>query len=385
MAEDRIAIERIRLKDLLAFIDSRGRQGEPGPLIPISRIRAEAFIRIPYASPNEVVLLVGYLKNRCIGYHGLFPGLLLREDGRTARIYWMSTVYVADAFRGRGIAKTFVDSIISLGEDLVAAGVTPVAEKMLKSCGFQNIGEVPYFQLRLERLLLPDFSDRIESFPEPVIEEANGTERYGELKRQCYRMWIDGMPRLPETVSCRRVSKITDSERKDFSGSPCFYRSIDVVNWMLRYPWVCSRDTLGRKDSDGAAHYYFTEQREIFKYFAFEFYGKGAKNPSGYLVLSVSGTGRATTIKILDHATGSAAAGLQAILITLTVARDYLADRVDIPAGLIDAFPHRNSAGFLMKARTRPYYAHPADADSPLAKSIGRLRFQYFDGDTPFT
>ncbi|RJQ58120.1 MAG: hypothetical protein C4530_11275 [Desulfobacteraceae bacterium] len=385
MAEDRIAIERIRLKDLLPFIDSRERQGEPGPLIPISRIRAEAFTRNPYASPDEVVLLVGFLKNRCIGYHGLLPGLLLRENGRTARVYWMSTVYVADTFRGRGIAKSFVDSIISLGEDLVATGVTPEAEKMLKSSGFQDIGEVPYVQLRLERLLLPDFSDRIESFPEPVTEEANGTERYRELKRQCYRMWIDGMPPLPETVSSRMVSKITASEGKDFRGGPCFYRSIDVVNWMLSNPWVSSRDPLGRKDSDGTAHYYFTEQREIFKYFAFEFYGKGAKNPSGHLVLSVSGTGRATTVKILDHATGTASAGLQAIFTALTVARDYLADRVDIPTGLIDAFPHRNSAGFLMKAQTRPYFAHPADADSPLAKSIGRLRFQYFDGDTPFT
>jgi len=74
-----IRIEHIKIKDLVTFAEGVIAASSEGQFVPISMQRAVAHAHNPYASKDDVALLVAINSHEeVVGYFGILP-LILRE------------------------------------------------------------------------------------------------------------------------------------------------------------------------------------------------------------------------------------------------------------------------------------------------------------------
>ena len=273
-------------------------------LAPISLVRALSQSRNPRGEPDDTALLVAMCDQSCVGYHGLLPGLLKNNDN-TSKVSWLVTFYLDPGHRGKGYGKRLVSEIQNENIDLVTTGITRGAEGVYRSAGFKQLGELPYYQLRLERLRF------LKRFSYPADSETAVLAIFNPLKRLG-----DWSYRLTKSIAYRVAFQKLKSNKKPFKSKPVhqlakeltaiverqslpvsFYCNIDRINWMLRHPWVVSRGE-AKKD---VTNYYFSIVRDQFKFVPFEIYTTDGKTSIGYVVLSLSSKKNKTTVKILNY------------------------------------------------------------------------------------
>ncbi|UCF95239.1 MAG: hypothetical protein JSW39_14165 [Desulfobacterales bacterium] len=105
----------------------------------------------------------------------------------------------------------------------------------------------------------------------------------------------------------------------------------------------------------------------------------------GFLVLSISRNKSKTVVKILDFYFRNPADCKIAGFLALRYAHDFLADRIEFPVALEFFFKSHPLLSWLIKKQERLYLFHPHCQDSPLARSVGDIDFNYCDADTAFT
>ena len=357
-------IEEIKLNDLDNF--ARPFIERPGPedILPISNQRVLAHIHNPHARPDDIVLLVAFKGNTCIGYHGLLPGLL-RHDDRLSRVFWATTFYVSEDHRGQGIGKLLVAKIKALKVDFVVTGMTRAAEKTYLQSGLKPLGPTVYFQLQLKKSARHPFIHRI-------------------LKSVMYHRWRQSQIGDLQPFQYNRVDVI-NSELKTSKAAagdaPAFYRDIQMVNWMLKYPWVLSSDA----GEIPKTNYHFAWVRDVFEHIALEIYTKRDNDLKGFVVLSVSVKKGKTILKILDYYVRDLR-DLRIIFgASLKLAARHLADRIDIPAEFQNCFNDKYLQLYLVKKKKRAYVYYPESKTSPLSACIDQVALNYCDGDTAFT
>jgi GNAT superfamily N-acetyltransferase len=360
----KIRIEEIKLKNLDSFARPFFERSGPDDILPISSQRVLAHTHNPCARPDDIVLLVAFNGNDCIGYHGLLPGLL-KHDNNVSRVFWATTFYVSEVHRGQGIGKLLVEKIKSLNVDFVGAGPNRASEKTYLRSGLKTLGPVVFYQLRLEKVI------RFKLF-------------YPMVKALLYRYWLSRQPDDFQEFNFKQVDQINNELKRNKMISypaPAFHRDIEMVNWMLKYPWVLSRDTAEvRKEN-----YHFARVQDIFKYIALEIYSQQDNTLKGFLVLSVSHKKGKTIIKILDYYLKDLS-DLKIIFgLSLKLAAHHLADRIDIPSEFQNYFQNKFLHKHLLKKKKRSYVYHPESTTSPLSSSADRIALNYCDGDTAFT
>ena len=276
----KIRIKEIKLKDLKDFADPFFNRSAAENILPISPQRVLAHTHNPCARPNDIVLLMAFIGDACIGYHGLLPGLL-KLDNNVSRVFWATTFYVSEAHRGQGIGKLLIDKIKTLNVDFAVTGMTRMAEKTYLHSGLKTLGPIVFYQLCIKKGAGFKFFSRI-------------------LKSFLYRRWLHRHVWEFQEFRYNRIDQI-NRELKSIEASarngPAFYRDIDWINWMLKYPWVLSRDTAEVTKEN----YHFARVRDIFKYIALEIYSKRDNAFKGFVVLSVSRKKDNTVLKILDY------------------------------------------------------------------------------------
>jgi GNAT superfamily N-acetyltransferase len=360
----KIRIEEIKLKSLDSFARPFFERSGPDDILPISSQRVLAHTHNPCARPDDIVLLVAFIGNDCIGYHGLLPGLL-KHDNNVSRVFWATTFYVSEAHRGQGIGKLLIEKIKSLNVDFVGAGPNRASEKTYLRSGLKTLGPIVFYQLQIKKGAGFKFFHRI-------------------LKSFLYRRWLHSQVGNFQEFRYNRVDQI-NRELKSIKASardaPAFYRDIEMVNWMLKYPWVLSRDTVEvRKEN-----YHFSRVCDIFKYIALEIYSQRDNALKGFLVLSVSHKKGKTTIKILDYYLKDLSDLKIISSLSLKLAAHHLADRIDIPSEFQNYFQNKFLHKHLLKKKKRSYVYHPESTTSPLSSSADRIMLNYCDGDTAFT
>ena len=149
MKHDQLEILKIRLKHLYQFARSSLIDPTYEVVAPISLLRAKSQAKNPQGEPDDIALLVAINKNRCVGYHGLLPGLLKNKD-HVSKIYWLVTFYLDAGFRRQGYGRQLVTEIQNTNVDLVTTGITAAAAGVYRSAGFRQLGELSYCQLRPE-------------------------------------------------------------------------------------------------------------------------------------------------------------------------------------------------------------------------------------------
>lgn len=388
MQTDSIQIEKIKLKDLHAF--SRRALCDPAfeDVLPIAPVRAFSQAKNPFGDPDDYALLVAYADRRCIGYFGLVPGLLRHHD-RLSKIYYASTFFISPAMRSQGVGQLILNELKQLEIDIVLTGMNKSAKRAYERIGFEKLGNLPFFQLRIEKI------NRFQPFWAKIFGVL--TKRPGhfetlvshleQIEAVIYRLskkiWYSRALNYykNQKLHCKTVNKVnreTEGARPS-RPSPEFIRGAAIINWMLKYPWI-------RSSSEGEkklGNYFFSNVRDFFKFFALEIYAADRKSLKGFLILSVSRHRNRTVIKTLDFLIS--AADLHLIgLATLKHAGKFLADRIEFPAELAFFFRQNRRLKPLLKQRRRLYLYQPKDPGSPLKKSAGKIALKYCDSDTAF-
>jgi GNAT superfamily N-acetyltransferase len=360
----KIRIEEIKLKDLKDFTDPFFNRSEAQNILPISPQRVLAHTHNPCARPDDVVLLVAFIGNECIGYHGLLPGLL-KHDKDISRVYWATTFYVSEAHRGQGIGKLLIEKIKALNVDFAVTGMTRAAEKTYLHSGLKALGPIVFYQSQ--------------------IKKGAGFKAFHRIQKIfLYRCWLHRQVGDFQEFRYNRVHQI-NRELKSIKAPtrdvPAFYRDIEMVNWMLKYPWVLTRDTAEVPKEN----YHFAGARDIFKYIALEVYSKRDNAYRGFLVLSISHKKEKTILKILDYHLENSSDIKIFYGLSLKFAAHHLADRIDIPLEFQNYLETKFLQTYLIKKKKRSYVYHPASPASPLASLADNIDLNFCDGDTAFT
>ena len=393
LKEDQIKIKKITLGDLYDFTCDIVADPSFEKVAPISLMRAQSQSKNPYGRPDDVALFVAFSGNQCVGYHGLLPAIFNHGDN-LASVYWATTFYVAPDFRGRGIGKYLLEEIKNAKIDFIVTQMTESAERAYRSAGYQDIGALGYFQLRLDRLdFLAGFFDAItplfrKKSPDPrhVPPGLMRLKRaaYNFIKKIFYHIAVSKSHKQKHRFSWKVVDQINKSRWGALDRhlvDPAFFRGAEAVNWMLKYPWVVSRSD---KITD-MPNYYFSGVRGIFRYVAIEISSAGAGLPKGFVVLSISHKKEKTRVKILDFHFNNPTDREIAVYLALKYAKIFLADRIEYPDSLEIYF--KKTLGFkkLIKKQRRLYMFYPGSSPSPLSDYKGRIALNYCDADTAFT
>src|ERR1700733_1651304 len=106
--DSRMVIKKIPLKDLVDFANQVDEQTPLDGVLPITRQRARSQSQNPFASPDDVALLVAYRNDTCVGYLGVVPGAIQVSpagvNGGCRKVFWLSTWYVSPKARDSGVA-----------------------------------------------------------------------------------------------------------------------------------------------------------------------------------------------------------------------------------------------------------------------------------------
>jgi GNAT superfamily N-acetyltransferase len=352
LTSDRINIKKIKLKQLDEF--ARRCLDDPAfaEVAPISILRAKSQSENPQAEPDDLALLVALHENRCVGYHGLLPGLIINK-GSVSKIYWLVTFYLAAPFRGKGYGKRLVNEIQNTKVDLVTTGITAAAAGVYRGEGFRQLGDLSYCQLRAENsevlsAALQNLKSRVKQFTSKPVSQ---------------------LAQEFATALARRESIIS------------FQRDLRTVNWMIGNPWVISRPD-ARAD---VSQYYFSRVRDLFEFVALEIFAPDKIARKGYLVLSISRNKSKTAIKMLDYNFYDSKDLSIAAYLALKYAKEYRADRLEFPAGLENFWPSQTGLSQRVKKKKRLYLFYPRSDSSPLARLANKIQLNYCDSDTAFT
>jgi GNAT superfamily N-acetyltransferase len=358
LAEPAVRLETIPLKHLEGFAQNAARDPAFAGTVPISLLRAASQAKNPHADPDDAALVLAYAGNRCVGYHGLLPGLL-RAGQSDSKVYWLITLFVAPDFRGRGVGAALVGRILKLGADLVTTGITTGAERLYRACGFTTLGQAAFHQLRLERI------------PWPARHLAYAALRWPFSRAQRRVPWRPA-PRV--AGDWPRIGAADP-------GRPVFARTRATADWMIAHPWVVSRQAA----TGDLAGYHFSTTREVFRFAALEALAPGGGAPRGCAVLSASRHKGRGQVKLLDLFFETPPEAACAGLCAVRLAHRARAERIDLPAAAAAPFARPGFPARLGKPRRRLTLYLPSSASSPLAQAAGRIALDYCDSDTAFT
>lgn len=389
MEPHQITIRKIKLKDLDEFSHNALNDPAYQNIAPISLVRAGSQAKNPHAEPDDITLLVALCNGSCVGYHGLLPGIL-KIDQNYSKVYWLVTFYLDAGFRGQGHGKHLVTEIQNTAVDLVTTGITAGAEGAYRSTGFKTLGDLPYHQLRLDRLQIMHTPLQYGgNKPEQpgifgLIFNRLGRWRY-QLKKQMVYGIVFQKLRAKKNIFKSKIVNRLDEELTSLmtqqSPNASFHRDLDTLNWMLQNPWVVSRKDAGKD----VQNYYFSRVRNLFKLVALEIFAPDGNTRKGFLILSLSHKKNKSVVKILDYYFYDPQDVFIAGYFGIRYAKDLLADRIEYSRSLNGFFEELPFFKRLIKRKKRLYLFYPNSNDSPLAVSAGMIKLDYCDGDTAFT
>jgi hypothetical protein len=338
----------------------------------------------PYADPDDVGLLVAYDGNQCIGYQGILPGRV-RAQSASGKVLWFTANYVLPEFRKRMVGILFLKHVMSMGYDAVATGFEHAGAHMLKGLHFRELGPLTYGKLNLERL---DFLGRLfrrgyrlqQRWPllRSIAEHATGVSRallYQPARSLYYRRLARHVNKRMEGIRVREVRNVRAAAQSDENPTPRFERGIELINWMIEFPWVTENQP------PTVPPYFFSDTRSLARHIVLELESAHGED-LGFAVLFISKLGGRRYVKITDHR--CAPQNREAMLCAcLKYVLEYRAVEINWPLSFEDAAARLPLANWLLERVQRPYMYFPS-AQSPIAAVAQEIVLDLSDGDCSF-
>ena len=387
-ARERVRIEPVRVRELVAFVDRYLRTGASQAVTPLTPQRALSQSQNPHANADDVGLLVAYVGSTCVGYQGLLPVSFVGTSGGESTVMWSTSMFVLPEYRDRLVALQLVRAAINENVELVLNEFSDEAGKLFRGLRFQEMPALEFLRLRVDLLnvlghplqLLGRSPTRARLLRAVAARGLRLTRRTGYFGvRPLYYALLSRLTRLPDGFECRAVDRVRElpiAEREHLPPAR-FARGIQTVNWMLETPWV-------RDDRPPTAPpYYFADTSELFRYVALEILDANRRY-RGFIVLSVRREDGRTTLKLLDRQLAHDLPRDVIRAVSLRYAREHGADVVDLPLDLDASLGRLPLRRLLLRTVERPYLCRASDDASPLVADRLRLRPSLADGDTAF-
>ncbi|MCD6402077.1 MAG: GNAT family N-acetyltransferase [Anaerolineales bacterium] len=396
MTEEKIRIKHIKVRELPQFAESVIKTGKRDQFVPISVQRAIAHAHNPWADSDDIGLLVAVDEgDEIVGYFGILP-IALRDGNDIHKVYWFSTWLVSPKVRGKGVGSKLMQEALSLNQDYLIVG-SVYARRVCHKFGFLERPPLIYYWVDMtgmERMNILVMLRRLYRKGlkllgrnhKKVVLTSQVTRKIDRLlspftKSIFYsalnfitRKYIMG-------IQIEEVSELTNSFQ-GYEHRPMveLHRSLETINWMLKYPWVVNPGQSLTENMD----YYFSDVRALYKTFGLEIRDSSGQF-TGFIVFSVSKIGGNVVLKVLDYDYRDKR--MENILFALAIryGKKFSADRIEMPMELIGELAYRLLGRILLHEKRRIYQSSPKSEDSPLARSWEKLTFHLADGDMPFS
>lgn len=356
-------------RELAAFAEDAARHARPDQALPIPPARARAQALNPDADPQDVALVAGYLDDQCVSSIGLLLGRL-RIGVRLKKIRWATAWWASDAHRGRGFGRALLEAALTEPHDFLSAGNSEAAERSFRRYGCSTLPGLEWDTIAasppLRRRVLAGLRRRLGL---PAVQ--------GAAPPAAMRM-----PRAGDAghVELRRVEAL-GARAAEFLWAHTppvgFYRSADVINWMVSHPWVRERP------EDAALNYYFARAASLFRYAIYEAYDAALGDYVGFVVFKLTGEPAGLAVQLLDYCFDREADELAAEAV-LAFGRAVGALALRVPWYVSQHAINQLPSGARSRRRVRKCFWWPGAAGSPLREVADQLRLRHVDGDMPF-
>jgi GNAT superfamily N-acetyltransferase len=387
----------IKVRDLSTFAEGYIREANEGDFIPITLQRAVAQNHNPYADPEDIGLLVALDDDgKCMGYFGILP-VMLRIREKSYKAYWFSTWNVSTKVRGMGVGTRLMESAVALRQDYLIVGSIH-ARRVCRRFGFWEREPLTYYRMDVSSLQRTNPLTIFMRFIRKIVRLFRVSRITIDINNRSTNLINKTLSHWLKNVFYRFLSHIWQTELADVKYKEVeqidiepphtvshsdveLHRNLDVINWMLEYPWVLGR---GQSLTEGM-DYYFSDVRDSFNYTALEIKSEDEENDLGYLVLSISQRGEIRLLKTLDYLLIDPENTRIVLGLVLKYAEMYDVDLIEMPTEVIDPLKNRLLGKLLLHKKERIYQCLPRSLDSPLAKAWSNIQFKLTDGDMPFT
>jgi GNAT superfamily N-acetyltransferase len=235
------------------------------PVLPISRQRAVSHIRNPRAQDEDILLVLAYQNEVLVGYLGLFADYSYPKTGGIYRFAWLSTLWLHDDMRGKGLGGEIVKRGIAAWQGCnQVTEFVPAIKRMYDKTKAFNLQTIDIQGIRLyikvnSAYILPPkkpIFKTLKSFLKIVDACANVVLSPRFL---FYNKKID-------TINIEYVTEI-DAEMDVFiqnlQHNQLYKRTALELNWILQNPWI-----LTTPDTENTAdRYHFSAFETDFGYY----------------------------------------------------------------------------------------------------------------------
>jgi hypothetical protein len=394
MVDSEIRIQQIKIKELEYFSEQVIAASNEGQFIPISMQRAQAHAHNPYASKEDVALLVAIdSDDEIVGYFGILP-LLLRHGKSFNKVHWFTTWNVSAKVRGRGVGGALMAEALTLGYDFLIVG-SVYARRVCRNYGFLEREPLVYFWLDPSGMTSLNPMVWIKRGYRKLLRSL-GIKKHVEINTPLSKALSNKVRPLTSKFFSSHLSKVEAELSKGFNFQEVdqihaapkvpphlpeveLHRGIDAVNWMLAYPWVLEKGSSVTEKMD----YYFSDSRTKYQQIAVEVFGQDG-HYIGFAVFSVSQQGAKTSLKTRDFQFEQPSYERVVLGLALKYARMNQAEAIELPAQIIKYLPRRLRS-LLLQPKERIYQCMPKSDESPLAQNWPDIQFQLWDGDMAFS
>lgn len=273
MEKHDLKIQKIRVFDLVQFAEKNS-TGDLG-LIVITKEKALNMSSNKCADESDIALILVYHDAQCIGYLGMIPSHV-EFHGESRKFYWLSSWYINPQYRGSGVGSMLMNEVKTLG---IPFGTIHPLDGAYPKLGFFTVKPLPFFILDFNRLgnLI---ARKLPSTKNPKKLLANWMRRYLAKSDKVDKRFL-----LKSTHQIAFQSDVYSNKRLGF------YRTIEMINDMLRNPWM--------KQGKEVSGYHFSYIRPLFKYEAFHVLNDH-KKVIGFVVWMISVKNDLTYLRICD-------------------------------------------------------------------------------------
>lgn len=232
-------IKKIALKELDNFVKSKS--FAEMKTIPISPIRADSYLNNPNATPNDIVLYLGFNKGQLVAFRSIFADRTQTENN-SIKFGWCSGNWVHPDFRRKGFSECLLNEAYSdWNKKLMFTNYAPNSERLyIKSGLFHPIhsfsGVRAYLFPKTSKLVPALDKNRCNRFLALLMDGI--IQVYTSLKLSFYKRPGYGEIKFETSENPdEECYKLLESS----ASSNLLLRDSTQFKWIFSYPWVTNK------------------------------------------------------------------------------------------------------------------------------------------------
>lgn len=234
-----IEIKTVLKKDIPHFLNDK--QIWDMDFLVSSKHRLIAHYHNPYLNNEDIVLQLGYLNNKLLGYIGVFTDYVNHKDNQE-KIGWLSTWWVHPETKGSGLGRALLDKMYQdFNGKIGISQFTTSAKRVYDKSGYFNdfkLSEGFKFAIKSNlKNILPLINPHLKKY------NFNSIDYILNIWFNTYNLFSKKniQKNIPKNISVDYLSEIDNETSifiKEHQENDIFKKNADFFNWLKKYLWV---------------------------------------------------------------------------------------------------------------------------------------------------